>query len=226
VIPTRSFIWGSAALAAFIWLGFTAHVFNLEHCSQVKVAGRITYCSPPASGICKSAGEGESRAQSPDNVASNLAAPWSCRRPPQQINLGFFSSADETRLRAQITGVRARSPDRADPKGQQKQAQPRVFDDLNPDTRPGLRFCGCQLQSQVEDVSVTGCTSSSNCGRIGLGQINSRGSRGGFGVLLPRHGGSPQLQVLHEPIQPHLRCKLPSDSGRRRADNLPHGAHC
>jgi hypothetical protein len=54
VIPKRSFIWGSAALAAFIWLGLTAHVFNLEHCSQVKVAGRVTYCSPPASGICLS----------------------------------------------------------------------------------------------------------------------------------------------------------------------------
>jgi hypothetical protein len=54
VISRKSFIRGSAALAAFIWLGFTAHVFNLEHCSQVKVAGRITYCGPPASGICKS----------------------------------------------------------------------------------------------------------------------------------------------------------------------------
>ena len=28
-------------------------MFNLEHCRQVKVAGRITYC-PPAFGICKS----------------------------------------------------------------------------------------------------------------------------------------------------------------------------
>ena len=54
MISRRSFIWGSAALAAFIWLGFTAHVFNLEHCHQHLVAGRITYCSPPASGICLS----------------------------------------------------------------------------------------------------------------------------------------------------------------------------
>jgi hypothetical protein len=52
VIPKRRFVWGSAALAAFIWLGLTAHVFNLEHCHQHEVAGRVTYCKPPASGIC------------------------------------------------------------------------------------------------------------------------------------------------------------------------------
>ena len=54
MILQRSFIWGLAALAAFIWLGLTAHVFNLEHCHQIEVAGRITYCKPPASGICLS----------------------------------------------------------------------------------------------------------------------------------------------------------------------------
>ena len=53
MIQQRTFVLGLAALAAFIWLGFTAHVFDLEHCHQHEVVSRDTYCGPPVSGICK-----------------------------------------------------------------------------------------------------------------------------------------------------------------------------